>query len=168
MRFIRPRERASSAHAVDYGRLWETGIRALLFDLDNTLARWRAGTPPQETAELLTGLRQKGFKLAVVSNGRLSRNPEVLEYFSRLGVPVIWPAAKPLPTGFNRALKLLGARPGQTAVIGDQLLTDVLGGNLLGLYTVLVEPLDLRRESMGTRLNRALERFILRRRPGRG
>ncbi|RLE28916.1 hypothetical protein DRJ54_05655 [Candidatus Acetothermia bacterium] len=114
--------------------------------------------------ELIT----QGFRVAVLSNGRLSLRPEVLAFFEEIGVPVIWPARKPLPRGFKRALWVLKVRPEETAIIGDQLFTDVLGGNLAGLYTVLVTPLDLGRESRFTKFNRLLERLSRRRRPAPG
>lgn len=159
MNHIRPRARARSIHAIDYQALWEKGIRALLFDLDNTLGLWRAGPPSARTAELLQRLSAAGFKLAVISNGRLCQRPEVLEFFSGLGIPVIWRARKPLPGGFRRALKALGVDPRKAAMIGDQVLTDVLGGNLAGLYTILVQPLSPH-ESRFTKFNRLLERWL--------
>lgn len=160
---MRPWEEAPSIHAVDYRALWERGLRALIFDLDNTLALWRAGPPDDGVVRLLRELKGQGFRVAVLSNGRLSRRPEVLAFFEGIGVPVIWPARKPLPTGFKRALRELAAGPGETAMIGDQLFTDVLGGNLAGLYTILVRPLSPH-ESRFTKLNRLLERLIRRRR----
>lgn len=156
---FRPRARARSVHELDYAALWERGIRALLFDLDNTLGLWRAGPPDVRTAELLRRLSAAGFKLAVISNGRLSQRPEVLDFFRELGIPVIWPARKPLPAGFRHALKVLETVPHETAVIGDQILTDVLGGNLMGLYTILVPPLSPH-ESRFTKFNRFLERWL--------
>lgn len=162
MGLLTPRERAPSVHAVDFAALRARGIRGLIFDLDNTLALWRAGPPPPETAELLARLVGEGFRLAILSNGRLAARPNVLRRFEDLGIPVIWPARKPLPFGFKAALAALGTRPAETAMIGDQLLTDILGGNLLGLYTVLVEPLNPRRESSLTKLNRLWERLLRR------
>jgi len=156
---LRPRACARSVHEIDYRALWEKGIRAILFDLDNTLGLWRAGPPDAQTAELLRRLSAAGFKLAVISNGRLSQRPEVLEFFARLGIPVVWPARKPLPGGFRRALKALGVDSRKAAMIGDQILTDMLGGNLAGLYTILVQPLSPH-ESRFTKINRFLERWL--------
>jgi len=92
----------------------------------------------------------------------------VVSFFEGIGVPVIWRARKPFPFGLRRVLGLFGVRAGQAAMIGDQVFTDVLGGNLAGLYTILVEPLEPTRESPFTRFNRLLERFIRRRRPAQG
>jgi predicted HAD superfamily phosphohydrolase YqeG len=54
----------------------------------------------------------------------------------------------------------MGVTAAQTAVVGDQIFTDILGGNRAGLYTILVKPLA-RREFVGTKINRTLEIFIL-------
>ncbi|MGC9530361.1 MAG: YqeG family HAD IIIA-type phosphatase [Candidatus Bipolaricaulaceae bacterium] len=160
---LRPDAVASSVHEVDYARLRQLGITALVFDLDNTLCCWRAGPPDRATLALLARLKQGGFQIAVLSNGRLDRRPAVPEAFAQLEVPLIWPAGKPAGRGIRRALAAAGARPHQAAMIGDQLLTDVLGGNLAGLYTVLVPPLCPGQEHPFTRANRWLERLLGRR-----
>ncbi len=166
MRAIRPHEEVMSLRQVDWRRLWTQGIRALLFDLDNTLCLWRSGEFPRATAVLLRRLKSQGFKIAVLTNARLPPASPVRAALAELGIPLIERAKKPLPWGFRRALRSLGANPGEAAVIGDQLLTDVLGGRLLGLYTVLVPPLSPR-EARRTKVNRALERLLGRRLPQR-
>jgi HAD superfamily phosphatase (TIGR01668 family) len=63
---------------------------------------------------------------------------------------------------FRKAFEILGLREDQTAVIGDQMMTDVLGGNRLGLYTILVLPIAPKDEGVMTRVNRLIERIALR------
>jgi len=167
MKVFQPHSYVPSIHHVDYEALKRRGIRALVFDLDNTLCLWRAGPPDARVRQLLKELIAQGFRVAVLSNGRLSLRPEVLSFFEEVGIPVIWPARKPLPFGFRRALDKLGVPASQAAMVGDQLLTDVLGGHLAGLYTVLVAPLDPGRESPFTRLNRILERVLAGRKASR-
>ncbi|MBC7318051.1 YqeG family HAD IIIA-type phosphatase [Candidatus Bipolaricaulota bacterium] len=164
MRLIKPHEEARSLRQVDWRRLWGRGIRVLLFDLDNTLCLWRTGEFPRATAAFLRKLQGQGFKIAVLTNARLPKDSPVRTALADLGIPLVERARKPLPWGFKRALNLLGAKPGDAAVIGDQLLTDVLGGKLLGLYTVLVPPLS-GREARRTKVNRVLERLLGRRLP---
>lgn len=140
------------------------GIRGLVLDLDNTIVRRDASflSPPEATrlAELLAG----GFSMAIVSNNGSAR---VSSLAAELGVPYVSRAVKPLGPGFKRAMQLTGTTRRETAVVGDQIFTDVLGGNLLGLYTILVCPLP-GREFIGTRLiSRPLERLILWRLAGR-
>lgn len=155
-------EHAPSVHDVDFRRLWERGIRALLFDLDNTLCLWRE-SPDERSLALLSSLLASGFRIAVLSNGQLRERPETLAALLGLGIPVIWPARKPMSQGFRRALRLLSARPNEAAVIGDQLLTDVWGAKRLGLYTVRVPPLGPREHPL-TKINRKLEHLFERKR----
>jgi predicted HAD superfamily phosphohydrolase YqeG len=58
-----------------------------------------------------------------------------------LGVPSLHLSLKPLPFAFWQAMKLLGSAPKTTAMIGDQLFMDILGANLLGIYSIFVEHL---------------------------
>lgn len=166
MRLIKPHEEARSLRQVDWRRLWGRGIRALLFDLDNTLCLWRTGEFPRATAAFLRKLQGQGFKIVVLTNARLPNDSPVRAALAELGIPLIERARKPLPWGFKRALSILGTKREDAAVIGDQLLTDVLGGKLLGLYTVLVPPLS-GREARRTKVNRLLERLLGRRLPHR-
>ncbi|MGB9758064.1 MAG: YqeG family HAD IIIA-type phosphatase [Candidatus Bipolaricaulaceae bacterium] len=159
MKLIRAHAEAPSIRQVDWRSLWTKGIRALLFDLDNTLCLWRTGEFPKTTAVLLRRLQGQGFRIAVLTNARLPKDSPVRKVLGELGIPLIERARKPLPFGFRRALRLLEAGPSEAAVIGDQLLTDVLGGRLVGLYTVLVPPLSFR-EARRTKVNRALERLL--------
>lgn len=147
---------------VDFQGLWKRGILALLLDLDNTLCLWRTGEFPASTAKLLRRLKAQGFRLAVLTNARLPRDSPVRVALAELGIPLFERAKKPLPFGFRRALRHLGVTTKEAAVIGDQLLTDVLGGKLAGLHTVLVPPLSPR-EARRTKVNRALERLLGRR-----
>lgn len=159
LRWLAPDEYLPSVRHLDLRRLRARGIRALIVDLDNTLAPWRGGLPAPEVAAWVEEARRLGMGVCIVSN---SWGGRVHEVGQALGVPVVGAAVKPRRSAFLRAMRLLGSDPGETAVIGDQLFTDVLGGKRLGLYTVLVVPLS-RREFLGTRLVRRLERWVLRR-----
>lgn len=166
MRLIRPDEEAPTLRQVDFQRLWAKGIRVLLVDLDNTLCLWRGGEFPPFVARLLRRLRGQGFKIAVLTNARLPKDSPVRGALAALGIPLWDRAKKPWPGAYRRALRQLEAKPQQAAVIGDQLLTDILGGKLSGLYTVLVSPLSPR-EARRTRVNRTVELLLGRRVPKR-
>ena len=163
MKFLSPDEVAPTVFDIDYERLWKKGIRGLIFDLDNTLCPWRSPALDEATVRLLEGLRARGFRLCVLSNGRLEERERVVVDLSRQEIPLIYPAGKPFPFGFNRARERLGLSPSEIAVIGDQLLTDVLGGNIVGFYTILVEPLDPREHPWTRFVARSLERLLGRR-----
>lgn len=159
LRWLAPDEYLPSVRHVDLRRLQARGIRGLIVDLDNTLAPWRGGPPSPELVAWVAEARRLGLGVCIVSNNWGERVQAVGRV---LGVPVVRGAVKPRRSAFRRALALLGTTPQETAVIGDQLFTDVLGGKRLGMYTVLVVPLS-RREFVGTRLVRRLERWVLRR-----
>jgi len=153
----RPRLLLSSVFELTPEWLQERGLRGLLLDLDNTLVPYGAwGDPPQELLTWLAGLKAAGLGLCLVSNAL----PERLNFWSkRLELPFV-PAAKPW-WGFRQGVRRLGLKPSEVAVVGDQLFTDVLGGNWAGCYTILVRPLS--EQELGyTRLVRRLERWILR------
>ena len=135
----------------------DAGVRALLLDIDNTMTTHDNPVPADGVTEWIEMMKSEGFLLVVVSNNTGER---VSRFSNLLGLDYEVKAAKPLPYGFRRACDRLGIRPEEAAVIGDQLFTDMMGGNLLGAYTVLTEPYEL--ESMKFfKFKRACERFIM-------
>jgi HAD superfamily phosphatase (TIGR01668 family) len=126
-------------HAIDLEALWLSGVRVLLLDLDNTLLPRDTNVVPDELKAWAADLHRRGFKVCLVSNNFHER---VRIVAAELGFDIVDHAVKPLPFAFRRALKLEDATARETAVIGDQLFTDILGGALLGMRTVLVAPLS--------------------------
>ncbi len=158
---LRPREFVASIYEIDWRELYRRGMRAVLTDLDNTLVEWNS---PVATPQLLTWLnevRTLGFEVCIVSNNDAKR---VLEFAERVGIPAIYKAGKPRRRSYLKAMRMLGVEPSATVMVGDQIFTDVLGANRLGLYTILVKPIHPR-EFVGTRLMRRMERLILRQLP---
>ena len=143
---------------IDLADLRRRGVSALLVDLDNTLVRRNTREQPPGLGEWLRRALDQGFKICIVSN---NWHPRVQEAADALQLPIAAKAIKPLPGGFKRGLRLLGARPGEAATIGDQVFTDVLGGSLIGATTVLVKPLAGGSDLPHTRLLRAMERRVL-------
>jgi len=154
-----PDECVGSVLDIDLDNLWERGFRALIMDLDNTLLAWETDEIPAEARQWIERARAKGFKLCIASNGRSGR---VMRIARTLGVPAIPKAIKPRKRPFRRALEILGTAPEATVVIGDQLFTDVLGGNRMDLYTILINPMS--KEELGTtKIVRKVERRVLNR-----
>jgi HAD superfamily phosphatase (TIGR01668 family) len=143
---------------VDPADLLGRGVRNVLLDLDNTLVRRNTLEASDAVRAWLAEASETGLNLVVVSNNWHDR---VRSASGVLGIPVVGKATKPLPGGFRRALRQTRAS-GPSAVIGDQIFTDVLGGKLLGATTVLVAPLAGGSDLPHTRVLRALERRILR------
>lgn len=156
---LRPRYIAPSVFEIDLNRLKKNGIAALVLDLDNTLVEWGRSEIRPELNQWIDGLKSHGFKLCILSNGMHARVEDISR---RLGVPFVSRAVKPRRRAFRMALAKLGTKCGETAVIGDQLFTDVLGGNRCNLYTVLIPPLS-EREFIYTRMVRMIERLVLKR-----
>ena len=135
------------------------GARVLLLDADNTLAPWRGAVPNPAAARWVESAKAAGFRLCIASNSDAERLRPLEE---ALGIPAFPRAGKPLPSGLRRIAREMGAAPDACALIGDQLLTDMLAARLAGMRAVLLEPLDPSREFTGTRVNRVLERILLR------
>jgi hypothetical protein len=159
-RFL-PDERHRSIFTIDYESLWRRGRRGLIFDLDNTLGPQDFAGLDERVWELIAGLRGQGFRVGLVSNHRGQGRDWIQQRLD--GVPVCFSAKKPLRSGIRRVLQALELHPAQTAMIGDQLFTDIWGAKRCGLYTILVEPLDPSPERLWTRGRRWLERKILQR-----
>lgn len=164
MRILRPAEYRESIFHIDLDKLKQKGIRAILLDLDNTLVKWNAPEPTEELRRWLEKVKALGFETCIVSNNSGSR---VSHFAAKVGVPFIPKATKPRRKGFREAMARLGVRPEETAVVGDQIFTDVWGGNRSGAHTILVMPIA-KQEFFGTKIVRLAERWVLRRLDRRG
>lgn len=158
LRILYPNMYVPSVTEINPDELKARGIRNLLLDLDNTIVRRDRDKFPPEVENWLRHLLDTGFKLCIVSNNSTGR---VNNLAGPLEIPCVVRAVKPLSRAFRRGMLQLDARPGNTAVVGDQIFTDILGGNMLGLFTILVVPMP-GTEFWGTRLiNRRLEKPLL-------
>lgn len=153
---LAPDHRARTLPEVSLDALAAAGVRGIVVDLDNTVCPYRQPHLADGVAAWVAEARARGFALVLVSNNFSER---VATIGARLAIPVVPNALKPLPFAFLRALRLLGTPRRATVVIGDQLFTDVLGAKLLGLRTVLTEPL-VAHDFPLTRVLRFLERTI--------
>lgn len=154
---LRPRLFATSIYQLDLAMLWEMGMRAVVTDLDNTLIEWNNSAAAPQLVAWLDHLRQHGFRVCIVSNNDQSR---VESFATPLGVPAISKARKPRRSAFLRALQITETDASHTIMLGDQVFTDILGGNRMGMYTILVRPIH-GREAWGTRMVRFVERMVL-------
>lgn len=143
---------------IDLAALKDRGIKGIVTDLDNTLVGARDPLATPELVAWLAGVSDYGFKVVIVSNNNETR---VAKFANPLGVPYIHAARKPIGKPFHRALGMLGLQASETVMIGDQLLTDVMGGRRMGLFTILVTPIAPKEEGIMTRFNRRIERVAL-------
>ena len=130
-----------SIYEIDPAALARRGIRLLLADLDNTLVPYGVPEPTQPVRDWTAALAARGITLFVLSNNRHPGRPE--RFSQALGVPFIGHAGKPKPGSFFRAMERMGCTQEQTAIVGDQIFTDILGGRRAGVTTLLVEPIRL-------------------------
>ncbi|MDD4715225.1 MAG: YqeG family HAD IIIA-type phosphatase [Oscillospiraceae bacterium] len=121
--------------------LAEGGVRLLLADLDNTIVPYSVSEPTEQVFSWVNRLDQNGIRLFIISNNR--SKTRIKQYCARLGVPYVDHAGKPGTRSFLRAMEQMHVSPRQTAVIGDQIFTDVLGAKRAGLFVILVRPIDL-------------------------
>ena len=133
--------------------LQNLGISALLCDIDNTLAPYEEDVPNDRVVAWLESLKMCGISVALVSNN----NAERVEIFNKdLGLVALSKSGKPFPKSLRAAMKEIGGDKSNTAMIGDQLLTDAAAGKNLGLTTIIVPPINDRRSAF-FRFKRALE-----------
>lgn len=137
--------------------LKKKGIKAIIFDLDNTIIAWNCKEVKTETILWMKTLKKYGFDCCIVSNNLTDRVGNIAKV---LNVAYVSKGCKPLSVGFRNALNRFALKPSQVAVVGDQIFTDILGGNFLKLYTILVRPLSAQ-EFLGTKVVRIIEKLIL-------
>lgn len=154
---FRPKHYVRDCTCIDLDALRASGVTTLLIDVDNTVSPHHSTVVLPEMVAWIASLEARGFKVRLVSN---NWSGTIHDRAAALGAAVTGKACKPLPFGFLSAARELGVRPGECAVIGDQIFTDILGGNLVGATTVLVQPLT-EVDLPHTRVLRRLERFIM-------
>lgn len=131
-------------------------IKALLLDVDNTMSTHHGTQLTEGLTEWIAYMQKNGIKLIVLSNSKKFR---IEPFAERIGLPFISLACKPLPTGYLRGVKALGEKRKNTAIVGDQIFTDVLGGNAVGVKTVLLTPIKLE-DGLSFKIRRNLEKKI--------
>lgn len=151
-----PSEFVKSVFDISPERLLERGIRGIITDLDNTLVEWDRPEATPKLANWLKSMKDAGIQVTIVSNNSELR---VKSFADPLGIPFIYKARKPMGKAFRKALHTMNVKREEVVVIGDQLLTDVVGGNRLNLHTILVVPVA-KSDGFFTRFNRLVERRI--------
>lgn len=137
IRLLTPRETVATVFDIDFARLRASGKKAVLFDLDNTLRRrWSASLFPEVSA-LLKRLAEMGFRVGILTNRKhVEQDPLIREL--ALQMELTYRARKPSRRGYLELLSKLRVPCHEAVMVGDRRLTDVLGANWLGLYTILV------------------------------
>lgn len=147
-----------SIYNINYDALFDRGIKFLLFDLDNTLVPVTLKEPNKKIKELFDELKEKGFKIIIFSNSGKAR---VKPFKDMLEVDCCIKALKPFKKKFLKVFATYEVEVSEVAIIGDQLLTDIKGGNNVGITTILVNPIGTK-EKIWTKINRYFENKIIR------
>lgn len=148
-----------SVLAIDEEFLRKNRVRALILDMDNTLSMHGDLVAESGVPEWLDKMRKLGVRMCVVSNNTTKR---VAPLAAKLGLPFTANGAKPLTFGVNKAIKKMRVKKRETLVVGDQIFTDVIAGNLAGIRTALVEPFHLEK-TWTFRLKRKAESLVFHR-----
>ena len=152
-----PDEHVKSILDISPEDLQKRGIKGIITDLDNTLVEWDRPTATPQLIKWFDEVRKHNILVTIVSNNNQQR---VKSFSDPLGIPFIFQARKPMGRAFRRAIAAMGIKRNEAVVIGDQLLTDVLGGNRSGFHTILVVPVA-QTDGFVTKFNRLVERRIL-------
>ncbi len=150
---------AQSIFTINYKSLKKSGIKCLLFDLDNTLAPIKTSVPGVKEKELLENLKEMGFKIIIMSNSGKKRLQPFKEGFN---VDTAYSSFKPLKKKYQKIMTIFNFKDTQIAAIGDQLITDIFGANRMGFTSILTNPIS-KEDFIGTKFNRMIERFIMKR-----
>jgi HAD superfamily phosphatase (TIGR01668 family) len=152
-----PSEYVDSIHEIDYDKLFKNGYRGIMFDVDNTLVPYDMEHPNDEIIDLFIKLKEIGFQVALVSNNNEVR---ITKFNEKLGVYAIHKALKPMTRNLKKAMQELKTNKKNTVLVGDQIFTDIYGGNRLKLKTILVVPISDKEEWI-TKIKRSTEKRII-------
>lgn len=128
-----------TVYDMDLHQLAESGIKGFIFDIDNTLVTYDDAVAGEELTLWLKQLAQMGFSVALVSNNSRAR---VERFAESIGLPFYARALKPCKRYLKKACRALEIPPEKIALVGDQVFTDILGGNRMNMFTVLVSPIS--------------------------
>lgn len=154
---ITPKWTLNSIYDLKPFDLQQHGIRALIVDLDNTLLQWNEAERTVQLEEWVRQMQAAPIALFILSNNNLDR---VAKAIGTLDIPYRASALKPFSHSFKMAFNVLDVPKEAVAVVGDQIITDIIGANWLGVSSILVKPL-VNHDNVFTWVNRTLERSLL-------
>ncbi len=147
----------TSIYEIDLEKLKEIGIKGFIFDVDNTIVTYETPVPDEKVKAWFKKLDEMGFVSYIASNNSKGR---VSHFAEELGIGFMPRAQKPLTKNLKKICENMGVLPKETAMVGDQLFTDILGGNRAGMFTVLIEQISLK-EAFFIKFKRVFEKMIL-------
>lgn len=158
MALFRPKEKLGIFTDLDMSYYRDKGFDTVFLDIDNTIAVPDTGGCDERARQFIEDLKQHGFKVVIFSNNSEKR---VRMFLGDMDVDYHYLALKPLPFSYLYVCRKMGTTPSKTLVLGDQLMTDILGANLSGCYGIYCRQLQ-EKDSKMTAFNRRIEKFIWR------
>jgi len=160
-RFVKADLKIKSVYDLDIKMLKSKGIKGILFDIDNTIEEYATPMPSEKTLEFFRQLSEEGFKIGIISNAKYIRVAKFIKGFPSKNFPelhCIAHAGKPFRKAFRLLSMKMDLKRSEIAMIGDQLFTDIWGGNRAKCFTVLVEPINRKIEPKFVKFKRLLEK----------
>lgn len=151
-----PNKYFSKVEEITIEFLQKNKIKALILDIDNTLIDYNKNMT-KEVEKWAKDLKGQGMKLYILSN--TNHKEKVEKVANRLGLPYRNLAKKPFKSGFLKVQKDLNEKSENIGVVGDQIFTDIIGGNRCKMFTILVDPID-KKDFWYTAWKRPLENKI--------
>lgn len=150
---------ALSIYDIDFNKLYESGKRIILTDLDNTLISYKEHQADEKLLKLGIFLRNIGYKIYVVSN---NNNKRILEFSKTFVIDgFLSRANKPNPKKMNQFIKENELVKEEIIYLGDQLVTDICGANNASLDSIFVSTIDVSSQKWYTKINRLREKKII-------
>ena len=153
-----PNELYDAIEKIDIQELLKKNIQGMILDVDNTLIDYNR-ILSNEVINWVKNVKEAGIKVYILSNTIKKRKVE--DVSKKLDIPYIMFAKKPSKKGFLECIGKLDMKPENICVIGDQIFTDILGGNRMGMYTIYTKPINKKDCSITTTIKRPFEKIIL-------
>lgn len=156
LKLFAPKKYVKDFRCIDVESLKKDHIKLIICDIDNTLVAHDEKHPNEDVFTFVKKVEKNGLKMCLISNN----NSERVETFAKdLHLNTFANARKPLKKTYKKIIHEYGYNANEIASIGDQLLTDVLGGNRAGVYTILTVPL-YQKDLIWTKINRTIENMV--------
>jgi len=160
-KYFYPNDYKKSVFDIDFKELWNNNMRVIMLDLDNTLISYDESKPTDKIHDLFAKIEKIGFDVYIISNNNKAR---VKKFAKQVDASYVYSARKPYKLGFKRALRYANdPNPETVCLIGDQFMTDVLGGRRMNFYVIVVDTIKRSGEKWFTKISKYIEIRVLKR-----
>ena len=153
---LKPKIKLKRITDISLSILKKYDIDTLILDVDNTMSTHHGQVLTDGLSDWIDMMHKNNIGLIVLSN---SKEQRVKPFAEKINLPYISLGLKPLPFGYFKALKKGGSKRKNTAIVGDQIFTDILGGNIVGVKTILLTPIKPEDE-ISFKIRRKIEKFL--------